>query len=206
MRYYKNTALYFTCRISGFPSVFCYDIMHVTQLCNKGYFMKRILLRFESKSGTILWLSVVAIVFGFVSGIAFFDGVIAVGCIFAIICAGLIAALLYFAFRKEVIIDFKHNLFKMKAGIKKEQCALDQVKNLEIVFRWVKKMDCYSAQILACLKDGKTISVKIYPRIYRSYRYRLADSVWGRVTERLKRRVERQVSGYDFITCRTKTD
>lgn len=101
--------------------------------------MKRILLRFESKSGTILWLSVVAIVFGFVSGIAFFDGIIAVGCIFAIICAGLIAALLYFAFRKEVIIDFKHNLFKMKAGIKKEQCALDQVKNLEIVFRWVKK-------------------------------------------------------------------
>lgn len=165
--------------------------------------MKRIFLRFESHTGTLLTTAIIAIVMGLTAGIAFSNCEIAVGCLLTVFCAGSIAAFLYYILRKEVIIDFKHNFIKLKAGSKKKQCELDKVKNLEIVFHRVQKMNCYSAQIFAYLKDGETISIKIYPK---SYRYRLAYYVTGKVTDRSKLRIERQVNGYDFITCRTKNE
>lgn len=163
--------------------------------------MKRILLRFENTIGSILTFTILSFAFGFVALMAFLDYIILVGCLFAVLCAGFIIALLYYSLRKEVIIDFKHNLIKMKAGTKKERCEVDKVKNLEIIFHWVKKMDCYSAQVFAYLKDGKIISIKIYPE---SHHYRWVYYFTGRVTKRLKLRIEKQVKGYDFITCRTE--
>lgn len=163
--------------------------------------MKCINLRFENKNGTILTIAIITTVMLLATGIAFFNREIAVGCVLAVLCVGLIAALLYYSLRKDVIIDFKHNFIKMKVGTKKEWCELDKIENLKIVFHWVKKMNCYSAQVAAYLKDGKTISIKIYPE---SYRYRMAHYVTGRVTERSKRRIERQLKGYDFIICCTK--
>lgn len=163
--------------------------------------MKRILLRFENNNGTILTCAIISIVMGLVAGIAFSDCEIVGGCVFAALCTGAIATLLYNVLRKEVIIDFKHNRVKMKAGTKKEQCQLDNVKDMEIIFHQVKKMKCYSAQVIANLKDGRTISIKIYPK---SHRYRAVTFFYGRVTNRFKARIEKQVKAYDLITCHTE--
>ena len=163
--------------------------------------MKRILLRFENKNGTILTFVILLIVFASVTCIAFLNCEIIAGCIFTVLCAGAIAVLLYNILRKEIVIDFKHNQVKMKRGTKKQQCKLDDVKNIEIVFHQVKKMKCYSAQVTAYLKDGKTISIKIYPKRY-SHRV-FGNYSTGIVTNRFKTNIERQVQEYDFITCHT---
>ena len=162
--------------------------------------MKRINLRFENKSGTILACAIISIVLGLIACICFANYEIIGGCILAVMDAGAIAVLMYYVLRKEVIIDFKHNQVKMKVGSKKQQCELDNVKNIEIVFRQVKKMECYSAQVTAYLKDGRAISIKIYPK---SYSYRLVTYCTGRITNRFKARIERQVKEYDFIACHT---
>lgn len=162
--------------------------------------MKRILLRFENRNGTILTCAIFSIALGSVTFIAFFNYEIMVGCIFAVLCAGAITILLYYFLCKEVIIDFKHNQVKMKVGTQIQQCELDNVKNIEIVFHQVKKMNCYSAQVTAFLKDGRTIAIKIYPK---SYSYRLVTYCTGRVTNRFKVRIESQVKEYDFIACHT---
>ncbi len=162
---------------------------------------KRILLRFENSNRSILTYAIITMLTGLVTGIAFFHSEIAAGCITAILCAGSIAVFLHYVLRREVIIDFEHNLLEMRKGNQKERCELDQVKNLEIVFHWVQKRNCYAAQVFAYLQNGNTIAIKIYPKlhVYRSVYYST-----GRVTGKLKSRIEKQVQGYDFITCRTR--
>ena len=162
--------------------------------------MKRLRLRFQNYNGKILTFAFISVVTGIASGMAFSAGEIAGGIILAIVYAGAFTALIWYVSRVGVILDFRNNRLKMKSGSDKEECALDEITKMEIVFHRMRNMSGYSAQVKVNLKNGRTITVKFYPKRTKA---RSGYTVTGEVSNQKKLRIENKVSGYGFISCRT---
>ena len=163
--------------------------------------MKRLLLRFENNIGIIIVNVPISIFMGWAAWAILSEGD-AIGCLPLLLCLSLLGVMLYLILRISVIVDFRRNYVRLKAdGMKKKQIKLDCVKELAIVFSWMDEFKCYSAEVNVYLKNGRKLTTKFVPR--RSWS-RFGYITTGKISKRLKKRIEKQVSGCDFIVCRTK--
>lgn len=163
--------------------------------------MKRLVLRFQTYNSEIIAFAIVSALAGFGSIMTYFESNIEACIILAIFSVGMFIALLWYILHTGIaVFNFNRNYFKIRSRGKKSICTIDEIRKMEIMFQYMKQMKCYSAQVKIYLNSENTITVKFEPKTVRG---RYSESISGGISLQKKTRIENQVQGIYFITCRT---